>query len=526
VILDGGVGKIVALTKIGTGTQTLVGDSTYSGVTTISVGTLAITHGNALGSTAGNTTIAALGNTNGGILSLSNNITSAENITITGATEQNSYMSAILNTGGNNILSGNIILNGSGGIRLGTTGGTLRFSGTISQSVTSHGLAFSASNAITVDNAIALNGGTLQVYSAGSVTLKGVNGVGGIGNTVISQSGTLKLGVSEALNTTGNLDIGVGTALTTDAGTFDLAGFDQTVNVLSGIGTAATNSSRKVINSVAGTKTLTLGNGGGTGTFNGVILTGTGQVALTKTGSGTQTLAGTNTYTGATSVTGGTLKLGASGSIANSSSINVATGATFDVSAVTGGWTLGASQSVGGTGTLLNTGSTITASGTLAPGNSPGTLTVDGGTLALVNGGDYSFQIIDAAGLPGTGYDTVSLTNGATLNLAALTAGGYTINLLSLTSIGPDVSGNANFFNNTQNYSWTLFSTGSAIANFDIGDFTINSAGFTNALGGGGFSVGLADGNTDLVLNFTAIPEPTSALLGCLGVLLILRRRR
>jgi len=151
---------------------------------------------------------------------------------------------------------------------------------------------------------------------------------------------------------------------------------------------------------------------------------------------------------------------------------------------------------------------------------------VDGGTLALVNGGDYSFQIIDAAGLAGTGYDTVSLTNGATLNLAALTAGGYTINLLSLTSIGPDVSGNANFFNNAQNYSWTLFSTGSAIANFDIGDFTINSAGFTNALGGGGFSVGLADGNTDLVLNFTAIPEPTAALLGCLGVLLILRRRR
>ena len=94
------------------------------------------------------------------------------------------------------------------------------------------------------------------------------------------------------------------------------------------------------------------------------------------------------------------------------------------------------------------------------------------------------------------------------------------------------MDGNAINFNNTLNYSWTLFDTGSAISGFSTDKFTLNlgafngTNGFTNALGGGSFSVGLADGNTNLVVNFTAVPEPGAALLGGLGTLLLLRRRR
>jgi hypothetical protein len=119
------------------------------------------------------------------------------------------------------------------------------------------------------------------------------------------------------------------------------------------------------------------------------------------------------------------------------------------------------------------------------------------------------------------------------LDLSLLSAGNtYNINLWSLSGLGPDVNGDAINFNNTVNQSWTLFSTGSTISGFSTDKFTINTgafngtSGFSNALGGGVFSVGLGDSNTDLVLNFTAIPEPGAALIGSLGMLALLRRRR
>ncbi|NBR94666.1 MAG: hypothetical protein EBT44_07665, partial [Actinobacteria bacterium] len=67
------------LTKSGTGTLTLSGNNTYTGATSISAGTLAITHGNGLGTTDGATTVSS-----GAALSISGGITVAEPITIAG----------------------------------------------------------------------------------------------------------------------------------------------------------------------------------------------------------------------------------------------------------------------------------------------------------------------------------------------------------------------------------------------------------------------------------------------------------
>jgi autotransporter-associated beta strand protein len=244
---------------------------------------------------------------------------------------------------------------------------------------------------------------------------------------------------------------------------------------------------------------------------------------LTKEGSGALTLAGVNTYTGATRITGGTLALTGTGSIANSPSIIVGASTTFDVSGVTGGYTLGSAQTLSGSGAVAGT---MIVSGTLSPGSSPGTLS--SGSQTWLNGGDFNWQILDANGVAGTDYDTLAITG--TLDLSSLTAGGFNINLWSLASTGPDVSGNALNFLGTNDYSWTLASASTGITGFNAANFFINvganngTAGFGNGLDGGAFSI--SQSGNSLLLNFTAVPEPDAAFLGGLGLLALLRRRR
>jgi len=315
-------GQVVALTKTGTGTQTLSGNNSYSGVTSIGNGILAIAHNNALGNTTGNTTITATGSNSGPRLTLSGNITSPENFSINGNTEQTNWASAIYNTSGTNTLSGTITLNNPvGNIRLTSGVGELILAGTITQATSSKNLIFQAAPgaALTVNNAIANNNGVLSILgwatsgASAGVTLKASSTA--IGNVFIGENGLLKLGVTDALKTTATLTLGqTGSNTGFDTGTFDLAGFNQTVAVLVGSkntsGTIAPDTRRVVTNSAAsGTSTLTV-NGSSTSTFNGVILDGaTAKVALTKTGTGTLILAGSCTYSGDTIVTNGILRI-------------------------------------------------------------------------------------------------------------------------------------------------------------------------------------------------------------------------
>lgn len=102
-------------------------------------------------------------------------------------------------------------------------------------------------------------------------------------------------------------------------------------------------------------RNLSVGGNNSDSSFSG-NLGADGNGSLTKTGTGTFTLAGVNSYAGSTVVAGGTLVV--NGSIVNSSGLMLNAGGTL-----------------GGIGSVP---SVTVAGGTLSPGNSPGTLAING----------------------------------------------------------------------------------------------------------------------------------------------------
>lgn len=408
------VNGALGVVKTGTNTLTLSGASTYDGVTTISRGTLLITNAGALGTTNGNTVVNSTGNlTAGGQLSLSGGITLAEPVVIAGPGDAAPYALSVqvAGGGGSNTLTGPLTIATAGGVRLGANGpGTvLVISGPFKRTSPANAVQLTVGGdfgMVVVNSLIENNGGDLALPGGGRgiVQLNVASNL--IGNVQIAGKHILKLGISDALAVNRNLEIGYVSAWNeADIGTFDLAGFSQTVNQLNGNGTSNPPTARVITNSAASPSVLTVGNGNGNGTFNGLIA---GQVALTKVGTGTQTLRGSNTFTGATTVSNGTLALTGTCALA-STAIAVGTGARLSVTGrVDGALNLVSGQTLSGGGTLLGT---LNNDGTVAPGASAGMLTVAGdyvqvtGTLAVELGGTVA----------GTGYDQLVVSNTAAL---------------------------------------------------------------------------------------------------------------
>ena len=507
----------LVITKSDVGTLTLSGNNRYTGATNVNAGILNIQHAYALGNTTGGTTVAGVGSLQlqGGV------VFAAEALTLN---SNSSSTQNLLNVSGNNEWTGTIThvnVAPTNSVNIGSDAGLLTLSNTLSGAGAP--FLFRGGSAITVTGKISGASGVISSATgsgAGSIrTLS--NATNDYSGDTLLSGGTFKLGASNVIpDGTGKGNVIFSAASGT--ATLDLAGRSETINGLASSGLG----SNVVDNSTAGTSsTLTVGGNDQSATFNGVIKnTGaSATLALTKTGNGTQTLSGVNTYTGPTTISEGTLALGTTGSI-TSPNIIVGASTTFDVSGVTGGYTLGAAQTLSGTGSVL--GATVVA-GTLSPGNSPGSMSV--GSQTWFNGGDYNWQILNATGVAGIGFDTIAMTG--TLDLSSLSAGGFGINLWSLASISPDVNGNALNFDNTLTQSWNLVTASVAITGFEAADFVISTGaangtgGFGNDLGGGGFSVGTSGNN--LVLSFTAVPEPNvAALIGSLGLLGVLRRRR
>ncbi|WP_158628907.1 beta strand repeat-containing protein [Dyella choica] len=201
------------------------------------------------------------------------------------------------------------------------TGGTLQFGSSfnlastraitlaVAGTIDTNGYATTISQAITGN----LNLGLTVMDSAGggALTLTGANTYGG--DTAINAGAKLILSGAGSIASSNTVTVN---------GALDVSANGASIKSLMGSGSVA-----------LGAQALTLTNAGSA--FAGVIsdtggsTTGTGG-SLVLNG-GAEALQGANTYTGSTTINGGTLQLLSSGSIASSSGVNVASGATLDL---------------------------------------------------------------------------------------------------------------------------------------------------------------------------------------------------
>lgn len=404
-------------TETGGGTLTLNGAITLGGGLTVSNGTVNISGGtSAFGggtSTVGYLTGSGNLTMTGGALAMSGELRvggSDQNGSQCVATGAVTVANATLSVGaltvarGNyldNTMSGTVTLN-SGGTLVSTNDATLDFAGMGRGKLALNGGNFiigptatkwlmvgyydtgAGELDITNGNVFLDNGTSVKMCRSGNTGGNVVNQVGG--NVTFYSDAGVTVGGG------GNLDLNYAGAATS-SNTYNLNGGTLTVPTItasSGSGASLFNFNGGTLKPTASTTTflqgLTLASIRNNGakidtagwnitvnqamnhsTINGDLAMDGG---LTKNGAGNLILGGTNTYTGNTVINVGTLSLGSVASIASSRNISVASGAVLDLSAVTGGFVLGAAQTLSGSGSVNGM---VTNNGTIQPGFPLGT---------------------------------------------------------------------------------------------------------------------------------------------------------
>jgi autotransporter-associated beta strand protein len=447
------------INKKGNGELRLGGTVSYTGATTITGGTLRVNSGaNSLYTSTSGFSMAG-----GSLVVFAGAIQNiAKDFTFSSASGTITTFDSSANIG--HTLSGTMNINSGATMTLRPRNAGLNF--IVSGKITGAGNFAVANNSGDVATAAIRISNTDNDY-AGSTTISG---------------GILQLGASNVIPNASNLTMSLAGSLKP---TLDLNGFNETIGSLASTATTADIFN----NSGSGTSVLSVGANNASASFAGSIkdndgvATG-GTVALTKLGSGTQTLTGDSTYTGATNVNAGTLVV--NGNI-STSNFTVADGAT-----ISGSGTVGAL--------------TIQSGGFVNAGNSPG----------ILNTGNYSQAgtlVAEITGLTaGTQHDQINVTGTVTLSgaldLQFSASPDYVLNSMIFLILNDGVDAVSGTFSGLAQGA-----TAASFGGFDwIISYEANSSGSSFT------------GGNDVALR--AIPEPSTALLGGLGVLALLRRRR
>lgn len=452
--------------KAGLGNVFFSGANTYNGITSVSRGRLVLESTGSLGSTAGGTRIGQ-----GATLVLNGGVTTGESIFFDDLV--NASTGARLENNGTNTLTGAIRLSNStrwqGGGTINVTGGISTTGGTSGSF-----LVVQAGSLMNITGKPLANGsGQIYMDNAGKTIALGV-----VGSTYGSQrllAGTMRTDVANALARSGLIEFGV--AYSASAATLDLNGNDQTVGAISSSIYSVHGAYDRVITSTA-PATLTTGINNGSTTFDGRL---TGEVSLTKVGTGTLTISGLSTTTGGLTVNGGTVNLTFGRAVASQSGA----GAVSDYLSSAAPLTLG-----GGTFQLTgrNNGTATTLSaGTWSSGQP---LITVGSTVGLAPG-----QLVTGTNIPADAYVA-----------SVLSATQFVLNVVpAVTGSGTALTATPNSFTTSQTFAGLTLNPGASAVTV-----TIPSSGSDGTV----LNLGAITANPGATVNFTLPTGTQSAANG------------
>jgi autotransporter-associated beta strand protein len=402
----GGVGQ--SLAKIGSSTLTLATPNTFNGNVYLNGGTIRLGNASALGTTERGTFVSA-----GATLDLGGNSPGTEEVTVAGAGVNNA--GAVVNTGGalgNNGLRGRVTLTGDttfGGVnRWDVIGGTLVGNGYRLTKVGTPEIALTDLGETDLGPIDIMQGiltilGTTRAGDPTQPITVNTNAILALWDTRVILNKPVVMNQAIMRNSTSG-----GVNISTNVGAVTLNGdatFQATANI------------------------ALLGVVGGPGN-------------LIKVNTGTLYLGGGNTYAGRTAINAGRLALLDGASLA-SPRIEVASGTVFDVTRMTGGYSVANGQTLTGNGSVHGSltvpgggaGPIILGAGSggiVAPGadNVAGTLTVT--NEVTLSGGTLNYDITSATTEGGNVNDLINV--GGNLNLTGTTT--VNLNPLGLLTVG------------------------------------------------------------------------------------------
>jgi autotransporter-associated beta strand protein len=517
VISDSNGNRKTLLNKSGNTTFVLTGANSYDNGTTIGGGTLVGGNASAFGGgaidlNAGTLSLALnTGTSFGNDVNLNGNAAIVSDRAAAGGGVTHTLGALSIGANTLTIAAGTNVTSGTAGVTFGTVTQTGASTFDVGSNANLTLPAISGNFTVTKQG-----NGSLTLNNASTRTVGSVIN----GGTVVLGSGT-GLGTGSVTISGGTLNI---TTVTDNVASLSLS--SGTVTASTGILGLNGNIVSSGTSGISASITL-----GATRTFNVTnTLTASGRISgagfgINKTSAGELILSGGNIYTGLTDIQGGQVTLKSGGNIAGS--IRVAGGATFDTTDFgVIGFSVATGQTLSGSGTVNGTVKIGGANTKISPGDvgsAPAALGT--GTQEWASGGTYVWDIKDATGTAGAGFDQLQIAGA--LTVSASSGSKFNIDITSLTAA--NANGNAANFVKTENYDWVIATASGGVSidptAFNFVDHFTNDTTATGVPGSVDGAFSISGSGTDVILHYSAAPEPGAIALLGVGIAGYLSRR-